>query len=99
MNIKKPYVEIEEIARYETDTYLFFFGTTNFGGEKYPFLSYCPIYKNSATKINVDEIGKIVRSYPCNVSRAIIEKEIKKISGCDTFKISLYDKDNKIYRY
>lgn len=24
MNIKKPYVEIEEIARYETDTYLFF---------------------------------------------------------------------------
>lgn len=92
---KKPLMEIKRIARYETDIYFFFVNSVTFGGEKFILLDYCPIYKKSAPRFTIGELKKDTRTYPQNTPISEIEKDIKKISGCETFKILLYDKDDQ----
>lgn len=93
----KPLIEIKKIARYETDIYFFFINSVTVAGEKFMCLDYCPIYKKSTPKFTIGELKKDTRTYPENISISEIEKDIKEISGCETFKILLYDKDEQKY--
>ena len=91
-------MNIYKIAKYETDTCFFFLDSINLKKKSIIILSYCPIFKRNGSKVTVGELRKDTKTYPSNVSRAKIEKDIKEISGCETFKILLYDKTKQKYK-
>lgn len=90
-------MEIKKIAKYETKTYFFFLDSITLENKLILILNYCPLFKKSTTKITVGELRKDARTYPENISISEIEKDIKEISGCETFKISLYDEIEQKY--
>lgn len=85
-------VEIKKFVKYITETYFFYL---NIVGST---LILSPIKITEKTKLSTFVNIENSFVFPSNVQRTKIEAKVKEISGCEKFKIELFNKETGKYQ-
>lgn len=89
-------VEIKKFVKYTTETYFFYL---NIVGST---LVLSPIKITEKTKlstfVNIENSIENSFVFPSNIQRTKIEAKVKEISGCEKFKIELFNKETGKYQ-
>lgn len=85
-------IEIKKFVKYTTETYFFYL---NIVGST---LVLSPIKITEKTKVSTFVNIENSFVFPSNIQRTKIEAKVKEISGCEEFKIELFNKETGKYQ-